>query len=95
MTGHPGGAGAFACQLNFLTFVLARRLGEDGPDGRRVLLSVGGEVAVPRETDLANELLGVIRNRLLRRLAQFGLIEPAPAEEPVVFEPLPDDAQSD
>jgi len=43
----------------------------------------------------AAELLGVIRNRLLRRLAQFGLIEPAPAEEPVVFEPLPDDAQSD
>jgi len=43
----------------------------------------------------AAELLGVNRNRLLRRLAQFGLIEPAPAEEPVVFEPLPDEAQSD
>ena len=38
----------------------------------------------------AAELLGVNRNRLLRRLAQFGLIEPAAAEEPVVFEPLPE-----
>lgn len=40
----------------------------------------------------AAELLGVNRNRLLRRLAQFGLIEPPVAEEPVIFEPLPEDS---
>src|SRR5262245_18456950 len=38
----------------------------------------------------AAELLGVNRNRLLRRLAQLGLIEPSAAEEPVVIEPLPE-----
>ena len=40
----------------------------------------------------AAELLGIQRNRLLRRLAQFGLIEPAAAEEPVIFEPLPEES---
>jgi len=39
----------------------------------------------------AAQLLGLTRQRLLRRLAQLGLIGPAEAEEPVVFEPLPDE----
>jgi hypothetical protein len=40
----------------------------------------------------AAELLGLSRPRLLRRLVQLGLM-PAPAvEEPVVFEPLPEDS---
>jgi transcriptional regulator with AAA-type ATPase domain len=39
----------------------------------------------------AAQLLGINRARLLRRLVQLGLAEPAPAEEPVVFEPLPDE----
>jgi DNA-binding NtrC family response regulator len=39
----------------------------------------------------AAELLGLSRPRLLRRLAQLGLIAPAEAEEPIVFEPLPDE----
>jgi DNA-binding NtrC family response regulator len=39
----------------------------------------------------AAELLGLTRQRLLRRLAQFGLLKPTEAEEPVVFEPLPED----
>jgi DNA-binding NtrC family response regulator len=38
----------------------------------------------------AAELLGINRGRLLRRLVQLGLAEPSPAEEPVVFEPLPE-----
>jgi DNA-binding NtrC family response regulator len=38
----------------------------------------------------AAALLGLSRPRLLRRLAQLGLIAPAEAEEPVVFVPLPD-----
>jgi DNA-binding NtrC family response regulator len=40
----------------------------------------------------ASELLGISRPRLLRRLAQLGLISPREADEPVVFEPLPDDS---
>jgi transcriptional regulator with AAA-type ATPase domain len=44
----------------------------------------------------AAELLGVNRPRLLRRLVQLGLAPPAaaesPAEEPVVFEPVPDES---
>jgi transcriptional regulator with PAS, ATPase and Fis domain len=36
----------------------------------------------------AAELLGISRPRLLRRLVQLGLLAPAAAEEPVVFEPL-------
>jgi transcriptional regulator of acetoin/glycerol metabolism len=36
----------------------------------------------------AAELLGISRPRLLRRLAQLGLISPRAAEEPVIFEPL-------
>jgi transcriptional regulator with PAS, ATPase and Fis domain len=36
-------------------------------------------------------LLGLSRPRLLRRLAQLGLIAPAEAEEPVIFEPLPEE----
>jgi len=39
----------------------------------------------------AAELLSVNRNRLLRRLVQLGLMAPPPAEEPVVFEPLPEE----
>lgn len=39
----------------------------------------------------AAESLGISRPRLLRRLVQLGLITPAAAEEPVVFEPLPDE----
>jgi transcriptional regulator with AAA-type ATPase domain len=39
----------------------------------------------------AAELLGLSRQRLLRRLAQLGLIAPAEAEEPIVFEQLPDE----
>jgi len=39
----------------------------------------------------AAQLLGVSRPRLLRRLAQLGLIAPSAAEEPVVFEPLPEE----
>jgi DNA-binding NtrC family response regulator len=39
----------------------------------------------------AAALLGLSRPRLLRRLAQLGLIAPAEAEEPVVFEPFPDE----
>jgi transcriptional regulator of acetoin/glycerol metabolism len=35
----------------------------------------------------AAELLGISRGRLLRRLAHFGLIAPAP-REPIIFEPL-------
>jgi len=40
----------------------------------------------------AAELLGLTRQRLLRRLAQLGLLKPSEAEEPVVFEPLPDES---
>jgi transcriptional regulator of acetoin/glycerol metabolism len=40
----------------------------------------------------AAELLGLSRPRLLRRLAQLGLIAPAQAEEPIIFEPLPEDS---
>jgi DNA-binding NtrC family response regulator len=40
----------------------------------------------------AAQLLGVNRARLLRRLVQLGLAEPAPADEPVVFEPLPEES---
>ncbi len=39
----------------------------------------------------AAALLGLSRPRLLRRLAQLGLIAPAEAEEPVIFEPLPEE----
>jgi transcriptional regulator of acetoin/glycerol metabolism len=39
----------------------------------------------------AAELLGINRGRLLRRLVQLGLAEPTAAEEPVVFEPLPEE----
>jgi DNA-binding NtrC family response regulator len=39
----------------------------------------------------AAELLGLSRPRLLRRLAQLGLIAPADLGEPIVFEPLPDE----
>jgi transcriptional regulator with PAS, ATPase and Fis domain len=40
----------------------------------------------------AAKLLGTSRQRLLRRLAQLGLIAPAAAEEPIIFEPLPEDS---
>ncbi len=40
----------------------------------------------------AAELLGVNRNRLLRRLVQLGLMAPPVAEEPVIFEPLPEES---
>jgi transcriptional regulator with PAS, ATPase and Fis domain len=40
----------------------------------------------------AAQLLGLSRQRLLRRLAQLGLIAPAEAEEPVIFEPLPEES---
>jgi hypothetical protein len=40
----------------------------------------------------AAQLLGLSRARLLRRLAQHGLIAPAEAEEPVIFEPLPEES---
>jgi DNA-binding NtrC family response regulator len=39
----------------------------------------------------AAALLGLSRPRLLRRLAQLGLIAPSEAEEPVIFEPLPEE----
>lgn len=39
----------------------------------------------------AAELLGLTRQRLLRRLALLGLLKPSEAEEPVVFEPLPEE----
>jgi DNA-binding NtrC family response regulator len=39
----------------------------------------------------AAALLGMSRPRFLRRLAQLGLIAPAELEEPVIFEPLPDE----
>lgn len=39
----------------------------------------------------AAQLLGISRPRLLRRLAQFGLIAQPAAEEPVIFEPLPEE----
>jgi DNA-binding NtrC family response regulator len=39
----------------------------------------------------AAQLLGISRPRLLRRLAQLGLIAPPAIEEPVVFEPLPEE----
>lgn len=39
----------------------------------------------------AAELLGINRQRLLRRLSQLGLTPPQAEEEPVVFEPVPDD----
>jgi hypothetical protein len=39
----------------------------------------------------AAQLLGISRPRLLRRLAQLGLIAPPATEEPVVFEPLPEE----
>src|SRR5262245_12105599 len=39
----------------------------------------------------AAALLGLSRPRLLRRLAQLGLIAPVEAEEPVIFEPLPEE----
>lgn len=39
----------------------------------------------------AAELLGINRNRLLRRLVQLGLFT-QPADEPVVFEPLPEES---
>ena len=40
----------------------------------------------------AAELLGVNRARLLRRLVQLGLAPPPTEEEPVVFEPVPEEA---
>jgi transcriptional regulator with PAS, ATPase and Fis domain len=40
----------------------------------------------------AAQLLGLSRQRLLRRLVQHGLIAPAEADEPVVFEPLPEES---
>jgi DNA-binding NtrC family response regulator len=40
----------------------------------------------------AAELLGINRGRLLRRLVQLGLAAPQSAEEPVVFEPLPEES---
>jgi transcriptional regulator of aromatic amino acid metabolism len=39
----------------------------------------------------AAELLGLTRQRLLRRLAQLGLAVPAEVEEPIIFEPLPEE----
>jgi DNA-binding NtrC family response regulator len=39
----------------------------------------------------AAQLLGLTRQRLFRRLAQHGLIAPIEADEPVVFEPLPEE----
>jgi two-component system response regulator HydG len=36
----------------------------------------------------AAQLLGINRGRLLRRLAQLGLVQPQPGDEPIVFEPL-------
>jgi transcriptional regulator with PAS, ATPase and Fis domain len=39
----------------------------------------------------AAQLLGLSRQRLLRRLAQLGLIAPAEVEEPIVFQPLPEE----
>jgi len=39
----------------------------------------------------AAELLGVSRQRLIRRLIQLGLAPQPAAEEPVIFEPLPDE----
>jgi transcriptional regulator with PAS, ATPase and Fis domain len=39
----------------------------------------------------AAKFLGLSRPRLLRRLIQHGLIAPGEIEEPVVFEPLPDE----
>jgi len=39
----------------------------------------------------AAELLGLSRPRLLRRLAQLGLVTAAEIEEPVIFEPLSDE----
>lgn len=39
----------------------------------------------------AADLLGLTRQRLLRRLAQLGLAAPAEAEETIIFEPLPEE----
>jgi transcriptional regulator of acetoin/glycerol metabolism len=39
----------------------------------------------------AAELLGLTRQRFLRRLAQHGLLKPSEADEPVVFEPIPEE----
>jgi transcriptional regulator of acetoin/glycerol metabolism len=39
----------------------------------------------------AAQLLGTTRQRLLRRLAHFGLIAPSEAEEPIVFHPVEDE----
>jgi DNA-binding NtrC family response regulator len=39
----------------------------------------------------AAQLLGMNRQRLMRRLVQLGLAPPAIEDEPVVFEPLPED----
>jgi DNA-binding NtrC family response regulator len=40
----------------------------------------------------AAELVGISRQRLIRRLVQLGLISRAEADEPVVFEPLPEES---
>jgi transcriptional regulator with PAS, ATPase and Fis domain len=42
----------------------------------------------------AAQLLGINRPRLLRRLVQLGLAAPPPPEEPVVFEPVPDESDA-
>jgi transcriptional regulator of acetoin/glycerol metabolism len=39
----------------------------------------------------AASLLGMHRARLIRRLVQLGLAAPTPREEPIIFEPLPDE----
>jgi hypothetical protein len=41
----------------------------------------------------AAQLLGINRARLLRRLVQLGLAPPVAEEEPVVFEPLPEEGR--
>lgn len=40
----------------------------------------------------AAALLGLHRARLIRRLVQLGLAAPAPRAEPIIFEPMPDEA---
>lgn len=40
----------------------------------------------------AAELVGLTRQRLLRRLEQLGLVAPIESEEPVIFEPHPDES---
>jgi DNA-binding NtrC family response regulator len=71
--------------------VAAIRLDEFLADIEREVLARALKAAQGNKSKAA-ELVGLSRPRLLRRLAQLGLAAPPMLEEPVVFEPLPEDS---